>query len=242
MWENNKNSKMGYGYGSECHLLRFLGRHRQELDKVILQEIGIGKRVEWCDFGYDKNPENKWPDAEIKGLDFIRDNKNIQKSWENFWPHSGNVQNWDAIGRLILTDGSYEWLLVEAKAHIGEIQSDSGAKKDKLGYKMIERAFQETKNALGVSPERDWFRGYYQYANRIVVSYFLNIKHHIPARLLFIYFVGDKRTDGKICPQNKEGWQEMLKNQDEYIGLPKNHPLAKQIHKLCLNVLGDSSK
>jgi hypothetical protein len=43
-------AEMGNGYGSECHLLRYLGRHRTELDKRVREETG-GQHVEWLDYG-----------------------------------------------------------------------------------------------------------------------------------------------------------------------------------------------
>ena len=40
---------IGYGYGSEWHLLRFLGYHRNALDSPILRATG-GQEIEWLDF------------------------------------------------------------------------------------------------------------------------------------------------------------------------------------------------
>lgn len=36
--------EMGMGYGSECHLLRYLGRHRRALDARILEVEAIACR------------------------------------------------------------------------------------------------------------------------------------------------------------------------------------------------------
>jgi len=39
-------AELGYGYGSEFHLLRMLGRHRNSFDKKILDKLGYqGKRM-----------------------------------------------------------------------------------------------------------------------------------------------------------------------------------------------------
>lgn len=46
--------EMGNGYGSECHLLRFMGRHRHLLDERILAVLG-GDSINWLDFGFDSN-------------------------------------------------------------------------------------------------------------------------------------------------------------------------------------------
>src|ERR1041385_2985443 len=104
-------SQIGFGYGSEWHLLRFLGRHRNELNSRTMQQTG-GEAIEWWDFHFDR--KERYRDAEWKGLDFI-DEPAVKKEWANFWPVAHQVQNWDAIGRL-RKNGSSEWLLVEAKA------------------------------------------------------------------------------------------------------------------------------
>jgi hypothetical protein len=35
-------AEMGAGYGSECHLLRYLGRHRNRFDYLIREKIRSG--------------------------------------------------------------------------------------------------------------------------------------------------------------------------------------------------------
>jgi hypothetical protein len=40
-------AEMGLGYGSEYQLLRFLGRHREELERIISQQTRINAE---CDF------------------------------------------------------------------------------------------------------------------------------------------------------------------------------------------------
>ena len=62
-------AEIGYGYGSECHLLRFLGWHRNELNAHVRKAIGC-KEIKWLDFGFDSR-KHRWPDAEIRGLDFL---------------------------------------------------------------------------------------------------------------------------------------------------------------------------
>ena len=55
--------------------------------------------------------------------------------------------------------------------------------------------------ALGVSADRDWLKGYYQYANRIAALHFLT-QHKVPAHLLLIYFLGD-RFSVAYAPQTR---------------------------------------
>lgn len=225
-------AEIGDGYGSECHLLRFLGRHRAYLNKLILKETGL-EIIEWLDFRF-RTSKGGWHDAEMKGVEFIQD-KSLGKAWKQFWPQTGNVQNWDAVAK-VMNRGNEEWLLVEAKSHLGEEKSDCGAVADE-SKTMIKRVFSEVKKYLGVDDKQDWESKYYQYANRIAFLYFLQ-RHNNSAHLLFIYFLGDQFPE-KICPQNQSEWDETLKAQDDHICLPLNNPFSDRIHKLFLNVKGD---
>ena len=77
--------KIGYGYGSERHLLHYFVRHRNTLNKAILHVIGDQGVIEWLDFGFSsKEPY----DIEIKGLEFLTDTKynEIKNQWKKFWP------------------------------------------------------------------------------------------------------------------------------------------------------------
>src|SRR5208337_4362825 len=123
MREATKMGKMGNGYGSEFHLLRYLGYHRHELNGVVEKETG-GRVSDWLDFAF--GGEGK-PDREWKGVDFVGSASSVKSAWEKFWPQTGNVPNWDAVGRLDSNSG-VEYLLVEAKAHVEELQSSCSAK------------------------------------------------------------------------------------------------------------------
>jgi hypothetical protein len=161
----------------------------------------------------------------------------VRLAWPQYWPRSGTQQNWDAVGYVKITRDD-EWLLVEAKAHLGEIASHCGAK-ESGGLPNIRKVLDDLKRTLGAADDRDWLNGYYQFANRLAVLDFLT-RNGIPARLLFIYFVGDKRADGMKCPEAEEQWQEALSAQDRWLGAKADHPLTNRIHKLFLPVLGTS--
>jgi len=103
--------------------------------------------------------------------------------------------------------------------------------------KEIRQAFEIVKKDLRVSEEKNWMRGYYQLANRIAVLYFLT-KHDVPAYLLLIYFIGDRSSRMRKCPQSKEEWEEILTAQEEHVGITKGHILEDRIHKLFLTVDG----
>ena len=70
-------AQMGLGYGSEFHLLRFMGRHRHELERIIIdalqekQQTINDKNFDWLDFEYSDVDKVITGDRELCGLSFL---------------------------------------------------------------------------------------------------------------------------------------------------------------------------
>lgn len=165
---------MGLGYGSKYQLLRMLGWHRNDFNKQISASVGLSKDISWIDFGYSGSL-----DTELMNFDFI---PQISKEWKDFWACGSGGINWDAVG--LACDGTY--ILVEAKAHIGEMKStpcgsDSSKKRN---AKRIKELFEK----YGVNTSVDIIcRDNYQLANRLVATDFL-ISRGYKARLVYLLF------------------------------------------------------
>ena len=223
-------SKIVCGYGSQWHLLRFLGYHRDYLNSLIKSATGA-HTVKWLDFPFNTNAA--YFDSEWKAVDFLPENHPARSAWLRYWPQNGNPQNWDAVAVLHYKN-SFEWLLVEAKAHIGELISHCQAEEDG-GLPMIRAAIDETKMTMGVEESANWLSPYYQYANRLAIFNFL-IKNGVPTRLLFLYFVGD-HIPGKECPSIANEWKPALDNVYSHLGLTGNSQLETMVHHLSVNVV-----
>jgi hypothetical protein len=244
--------KMGIGYGSEFHLLRYLGYHRHKLNRAVEEKTG-GRVSDWLDSGFGGKEK---PDKEWKGVDFVDSAPDVKSAWVKFWPQTGNVPNWDAVGRLESNSG-VEYLLVEAKAHAEELRSSCLAKKEARlgeisnalkatkegGLEKIKDALKATIKANGFTADvEDWLSPYYQYANRLAHLHFL-VEHGIPARLVFIYFYGDnwgakKLSNGKPpnCPKQAQQWDAYLKDVHERLGMNGHSKLEQRVHSLFLPV------
>ena len=216
--------KLGYGYGSEFHLLRWLGRHRTELSKRAEAVLGL-KDLEWLDFGFDGG--NPIPDAELKGLCFLKDNPAYEKVLEAYrvgeisWPQKGQQMNWDAIG---VANGTY--VLCEAKAHIEEIEKVYSPGESESVRQRI-RAFDFAKRKVGAKADADWMHGFYQMANRLYVLALLS-EFGIKAKLLNIYFCGDKFPDAKyVCPVDASGWQGIIDEEYAFLGIDRTLPYIR---------------
>ena len=229
--------KIGHGYGSEWHLLRYLGYHRASFSEEIMSKLKF-QSLSWLDFRFlPPNKSNKH-DGEHIGLGFLN-NAQADAAWRFFWPQSGNSQNWDAVGE-IWVNGQQEWLLVEAKAHLGELKSRCGAS-NQNSIDRIYAALSQTIDSFCDSPRtiESWLSPYYQYANRLAMLHFLLkvCDPPIPARLLFIYFLGDKRKkDSAICPQTEAEWASGIEAMKDHLGIDPHSELYPRVHHLCLTV------
>ncbi len=185
-------AQMGLGYGSEFQLLRFMGRHRHELERTIIdalqekQQTINDKNFDWLDFEYSDVNKVITGDRELYGLSFLE--KKIDKglydkitsALQKAGSFISNWQHWDAV--FVLDDCFY---FVEAKAYPGELYStnDHGgsSKKEILNF------MRENMKPYGIEVDENWLDSYYQFANRISMMAFLN-QNGLNAKAIYIYF------------------------------------------------------
>jgi hypothetical protein len=238
------------GHGSEFHLLRFLGRHRDLLGAQIraqLSDDGVSDLtgIEWLDFSF--NPRAPSRDGEILSVDFLRDHGD--DAWTQFWPdrrpgslNRSGMPSWDAVARIRYADSARdEWLLVEAKAHLGEFASPqsacgAGGKSRQMITNALRSTFEvlrPTSGAAWESVEGRWLGRYYQLANRLAVLHFLQTQEHA-ARLLYLLFAGDTY---RVCPAGRSAWATLFTQAYKDMGIEAEHLLSTRCHRLCMNVM-----
>jgi hypothetical protein len=200
--------------------------------------------IEWRDFEF--NPTAPTRDGEILSIDFLPDHGG--DAWRQFWPdpEPGKVNrrgmpSWDAVGQLHYADAARdEWLLVEAKAHLGEFAPPkAGCGAGGKSRQTITNALRSTFEALRSDSsldwdtvEKNWLGQYYQLANRLAILHFLNA-HGNPARLLYVLFAGDSY---QRCPASMSGWSTAFGQAYREMGIEATHPLSRRCHRLCLHV------
>lgn len=249
-------AQIGYGYGSEFHLMRFLGHHRHLLERRISQQIKEVGIFNWLDFEFEKNPlSNICGDKELKGLSFLH---TIGASYSQFQSiiseyHSYSInkinswQNWDAI--FTLNDTLY---LVEAKAHVSEISSGKkehgDRSKDEIMRFFTEQLGENTQYNFRVT--REWLRDYYQLANRMATAALLN-KHGIKTKVLYIYFTNgyDKRIvdEGKVVRiyednASESDYEKAIEKEEKGLGIYQNDKLKQLLTPpVFINAYGDKN-
>lgn len=180
-------AQIGYGYGSEYQLLRFLGHHRHELERKISEQIGQGS-FDWEDFEYANPKIVISGDKEITGLEFLKrlypnQYQEVEAEYKAYIKKA-DWQYWDAV---FSHNGTL--YLVEAKAHISELSSGKEEHGDS-SKELILRYFESQLLKLPVN--RVWLQEYYQLANRLATAALLN-KHGIKTKVLYLFFVNGYR-------------------------------------------------
>jgi hypothetical protein len=228
-------AEMGLGYGSEFQLLRFLGHHRHELERLILRDTNINSELDydmdWLDF--PKNNKRNSLDGEHTGIEFLDDNlkKEISGKWKAYWPQTGNAPNWDAIIYCspIVPDANLKdkWVIVEAKANLEELETDSGA--GDVSKNIIDKAFDSTKQRFEIVSQNNWFEKYYQLANRLAFINFM-LENGIETSLLNIYFINgyvkrDFATNEILEDKSVKNifeWRKKIDEEYAYLGINDN--------------------
>jgi len=142
-----------------------------------------------------------------------------------FWPKGGPV--WDALAKT----PREELVLIEAKAHIGEIVSPrtraSGA-----SLAQICASLKVTQRFLGAASPADWSVHFYQYTNRLAHLYWLREVNRLPAYMVFLYFINDHDMDG---PTTREEWEGAIQLMQSFLGL-RRHKLSAYVLDVFVDV------
>ena len=215
-------AQIGYGYGSEYHLMRFLGHHRHLFEDIIRKVLNEQDgQFDWLDFEFE-NPMNSISgDKELKGISFLgkiipeAKFNEVNKKYHDYKINSiDNWQNWDAI--FTLNGIIY---LVEAKAHVSELSSKRthGGKSSRE----ILRFFNEQLNGYSVtSNEKVLLGDYYQLVNRLATAAFLN-NNGVKTKCLYIYFTNGynkrivEKNRIKSCKNDNASKEGFLKKINE---------------------------
>ena len=145
----------------------------------------------------------------------------------DFWPRLG--PEWDALGRTSRGDV----FIVEAKAHIPEMKTPATQAKNHASIELIRQSLAETQRFVRGSDYVDWSEVFYQYTNRIAHLYLLRELNHVPAWLVFVYFVGDTEMGG---PKTVDEWNGAIDLLHQVLGLGPRNPLRGFIVDIFVDV------
>ncbi|MBI1741059.1 MAG: hypothetical protein HY233_07530 [Acidobacteriales bacterium] len=142
-----------------------------------------------------------------------------------FWPKRGPC--WDALARVLFSDGHCGCVLVEAKSHVNEIYGNGCCASDASTQQICE-ALRRAKEWLAVAPEADWTGKLYQSANRYAHLYFLRVVAKIDAFLVNVYFVND-RSHRSQRPTTIQKWKPAIGEVKHQLGLVRPVPFSSEV-------------
>jgi hypothetical protein len=207
--------------GSLKWIQQYVNRCPDRLNDLIQSKLPGRPPISWC------SPLLDDAFAEYRDAAFLKriGAQELAAELEKFWPARG--PQWDALARSEAGDV----LLVEAKAHIGELCSP-GSKAGLSSRPQIEAAFAEVARGLGAVPRAPWIDLFYQLANRLAHLYFMRM-HGRKAWLVLANFVGDHDMQG---PRTAAEWLAAYAVVWHVMGLPIRHRMSKFIIEIFPDV------
>lgn len=193
--------------GSQKWLQLAVNQHVSTLNRVVAGALQIEQdtTIEWV------SPLEDDEFAEYRDSAFLgRLGIDLQLvPLKSFWPRGGPC--WDALGRLDTASP----ILVEAKAHVGELDS-APCQAEGKSLEKIRAAFAEIQTFFGADSGSDWCSRFYQYANRLAHIYLLRELNGLDAHLVFLHFVNDVDMGG---PTSISEWDTALGVVHEALGM-----------------------
>jgi hypothetical protein len=196
----------------------------QSLEEPILANLQSAGSIEWV------SPRESDDFAEYRDGAFLEvlGHSDLSAALKQFWPAGG--PQWDALGR---TDQG-DILLVEAKAHVGEMCSPPTAASN-FSRERIRQRLDEVALRLGARAMRaPWTDFFYQLGNRIAHLEFLR-GQGVRAHLVLVNFLNDSDMGGPATP---EAWRVAYQVAFHVMGIPKRHALSPFILDVYPDVRG----
>ncbi|RXF75304.1 hypothetical protein [Hansschlegelia zhihuaiae] len=200
--------------GSLKWIQRAINDEASSFDPLVLAKLPRARTIRWLsplrDDGY----------AEYRDAAFVAKigRPELAPDLAEFWPSRG--PQWDALG----TTDAGQVLLIEAKAHVGEVCSP-GTQAGERSFEKIAASLARAAESLGAKPLAPWTDGFYQLANRIAHLWFLR-ESGLDAYLVLVDFVGDVEMRG---PATEEAWDAAYLVANYVLGLGKRHSLSGYI-------------
>jgi hypothetical protein len=230
--ERHRVDDFGRAYaGSQRQLQTYVNLRPVEFSSKVLEVLSppptSNSKLRWV------SPLAAERFLEYRDEDFLRVLRldKYARDLRQFWP--GRGPSWDALG--ILDSASRDGVvLVEAKSHISELESQCQAESQDSVEK-ISIALAETKRWLGVPESTDWTSRYYQFANRLAFLYFLRSRQ-IQAWLVNVYFLNDPHFKNPPAPQKVSEWEGAIEKVNDALGLTRKN--VSYLGKLFLDAAG----
>lgn len=201
--------------GSLKWIQRAVNGRWPSLESPILARMGSGRVIEW------RSPLEADGFAEYRDASFLTvlGLEHLRTELRDFWPAGG--PQWDALG--LTNDGGV--LLVEAKAHVGEMCSPGTGASEASRMIITERLTRLSERLGARADHAPWTEHFYQLANRLAHLQFLR-DQGVSASLVLVNFLNDPDMAG---PRSEEVWEAAYTVAHSVMGLAKRHALSRHV-------------
>lgn len=152
--------------------------------------------------------------------------------FNDFWPEGG--PNWDGIAVITRRNGEKVLVLIEAKAHKGELSSGKCGAKEPSRKKIKER-LELTKAEEHLSGV-DWMNNYYQFANRL--AFLLHLRKALKTEqvvFLYLLFANDPCWQKKDRTDN-DAWIKAIEKERKFFGIDDKFCQDNGIYDLIVDL------
>jgi hypothetical protein len=183
--------------------------------------------------------EEFWNERFLQRLNLLDDHL---ESFREFWPFkpwvNGKVSprgtpHWDALAQVPLGGDRWGAVMVEAKAHRGElVKPNDRSKADARSLDRIRESFAKVRDYYGVAKTiPPWESRYYQFCNRLAHLWWMNERAKVTTWLVWMLIVDDPVwRDRMTAPQ----WYDAFQTIKSEVGLPAQHRLTDRINVVYL--------
>ena len=210
---------------------QLLRQYRDEKPDVLTREVKNAMNAGGVVWKEETNSDDKDAmEGRWSNLDFLRHGK-ARSAWKDYWPQNRCRFSWDAIGRVQTGKVGWEWLLVAAFAHAGELEQSNNPPLDEADERVLS-AMAEAELKYNVDPGIDWINGHFYLSTRLSALGFLR-KYGICVRMLFVYFYEEKRGMDCLFPSLEE-WDSAIAATEQKLGLRGKSVLERRIYRMFL--------
>jgi hypothetical protein len=230
--------------GSKRHICWYVNEAPDQLDAALFSASpslagAAASEPTWVSPLADEGYEEFWNERFLERLELLDDHL---EAFREFWPFkpwvNGKVNprgtpHWDALARVPLADGTYGAVMVEAKAHRGElVKRNDKSKADAASLKKITKSLAVARDYYGVAATAPaWESRYYQFCNRLAHLWWMNEQANVPAWVVWLLIVDDPVwRDRMTAPQ----WHDAFEAIKRDVGLSSRHGLADRISVVYL--------
>ena len=204
--------------GSQFQVQRYVNERRPALDAAVLDGLPSlaihNPRLNWV------SPLASQGFRELRDARFLATLglERLAPLLGKFWPARG--ARWDGLAIVERDSREFGVLLVEGKSHPAELKSEGMRASSQSSRETIERAIQATANWLTI-PEanrKNWYKSYYQTANRLAHLYWLRELAGIDTWLIHLLFVNDP-THAAKQRTSRQRWGRAIQEMEIELGL-----------------------